>query len=705
MTVIKRLEITSFGKFKDYTLDLKPGLNELICENEFGKSTIADFILFILYGFTKIASKKTELEENLLKKYLPWNSEAILAGAIEIDCDGRFLRIERVQNDGRKKSVTVRDATGASIDIEDSPGKLIFGVDRQTFERTFLIRQTDIKFSGTGGLELALKNLVTTGDEDTSYEAAAETLRRKNSKYRHIDRQSGRIFDLKKQIAQLELDLAAKRRVSDSTFRLDTELLQLKQQYTQLLEKEKKYKDLLPLAKSADARRRLENIAHTEQNIKSISDRIEQFKKTGIDQNAIDEISKAYLELEINTKRKESAFGRVNDTESALKKAEKEFSRFNNIRQNERELLILFSKKPRPNAALCSAGIIIAAVGTALIMSSHLLTGAAAAVIGAAVTAAGIIFKSKVKVPSDYGMSLSELKCCYEQFKESDKLLQKLRYEYESAVSEYDRCEQILENSFAVCRQIEEKYKITDAREIEHLKNQLQEQAVLENNIAVLKEKRSELLCDTTLEQLKAQAELGDCKYTESEIQNLLLNIKDEQSNISEKITKLNEKEAELNRVKRSLFEISQKKDELQDELKNAQYQDSVLTIAREALLEAYEYISSKFAPMLTECAKQPLSEITDGKYDSITLDRQFNLRVKHNGTMYDLGYFSRGTADAVYFSVRVAVCQLISKKSGLPLIMDDPFWSLDDKRLKSARKVTEKISHNNQIIIFSARK
>ena len=43
------------------------------------------------------------LEENLLKKYLPWQGEAILSGAMELTLDGKPIRIERIQNDGRKK--------------------------------------------------------------------------------------------------------------------------------------------------------------------------------------------------------------------------------------------------------------------------------------------------------------------------------------------------------------------------------------------------------------------------------------------------------------------------------------------------------------------------------------------------------------------------------------------------------------------------
>ena len=67
-----------------------------------------------------------------------------------------------------------------------------------------------------------------------------------------------------------------------------------------------------------------------------------------------------------------------------------------------------------------------------------------------------------------------------------------------------------------------------------------------------------------------------------------------------------------------------------------------MLSTAREALDEAYRYISDMYSPILTECARQPLKQITDGRYDSVMLDRGFNLRVKSGGTMHELVIFAR---------------------------------------------------------------
>ena len=49
--IIDKIHIENFGQFHDFTLELAPGLNKLRGENEFGKSTLLEFIRRVLWGF------------------------------------------------------------------------------------------------------------------------------------------------------------------------------------------------------------------------------------------------------------------------------------------------------------------------------------------------------------------------------------------------------------------------------------------------------------------------------------------------------------------------------------------------------------------------------------------------------------------------------------------------------------------------------
>lgn len=705
MTIIKRLEIISFGKFKNFAIELKPGLNELIYENEFGKSTITDFILFMLYGFTRTASKKVTLEENLLKKYLPWQGEPILSGAMELECDGRFCRIERTQNDGRKKSVSLRSSGGAELEISDSPGKMLFGVDSDTFERTFLIRQTDIKFSGTSGLEAALKNLVTTGDEDTSYEAAAEILRKKNSRYRHIDRQSGRIFDIRKSLSGLELEISRQKTSLNSMSSLKREMTELQEKAAELDRRSAEYRGLLAPARGGDARRTLEKLTEIDNKINLLSKNIENLESSKLGDDKLNYISKTFIERDMLQNSLDSAENSLIEAGQSLESALFGCPEYDTIRENEQEFASLCYKKPQTNAMLCALGTILAAVGIAVIIFGKTALGAALTAIGAITVTAGFIFKKKVKIPQKYGMTHAELKDAYKRFADCRSVVQKLRAAYENAVSERDRIKTELESCLEKCGDIKKNFGISNADELSAAASVYNSRRELNMRIDTLREKRAELLSDKSESELKRDAALGECEYSEQEVQSMIYETAAEKNRILEKTAALSEDDRKRRQLSRSLFMAEQKKRELEAELEDAVYQNDVLTIAREALHDAYEYISDQYSPLLTECAKEPLSRITDGKYDSVYLDRDFNLRIKSNGSTHELGYFSRGTMDSVYFAVRTAVCDLIADRKSLPLIMDDPFWSFDSKRLENARKFTEKAAKSRQIIIFSARK
>ena len=116
----------------------------------------------------------------------------------------------------------------------------------------------------------------------------------------------------------------------------------------------------------------------------------------------------------------------------------------------------------------------------------------------------------------------------------------------------------------------------------------------------------------------------------------------------------------------------------------------------------ANEKINNTYSPIISKRLAPVLSEITGAKYSDVTVDKEFNIRVKAEGEYHALGYFSRGTADAVYFAVRLCMADILCESA--PLILDDPFWSFDGERLENAMATIEKISKNRQVILFGAR-
>ncbi|MEO1815074.1 MAG: AAA family ATPase [Acetobacterium sp.] len=90
---IKTLTIKAFGKFKDETIQLEPGLNLVYGTNEAGKTTVQTFIQGMFFGFYKPYRKKKTYSEEY-EKYMPW-SQFDYSGSLVYETDGREIRLER----------------------------------------------------------------------------------------------------------------------------------------------------------------------------------------------------------------------------------------------------------------------------------------------------------------------------------------------------------------------------------------------------------------------------------------------------------------------------------------------------------------------------------------------------------------------------------------------------------------------------------
>ena len=86
------LHIDNFGKFNNLDMSFNNGLNQLIEENGWGKSTLTAFIKVMFYGFDN--SSKRDSYENERKRYKPWNG-GIYGGNITFCLDDKRYTIYR----------------------------------------------------------------------------------------------------------------------------------------------------------------------------------------------------------------------------------------------------------------------------------------------------------------------------------------------------------------------------------------------------------------------------------------------------------------------------------------------------------------------------------------------------------------------------------------------------------------------------------
>ena len=168
---IKKLNVSSFGKLSDTELELDDRVTVITGRNEAGKSSIAAFIKYMLYGFN--ASRSNDLSENSKKKYMPWEKE-VCSGEMEF-CDKDGNSYKAVRATSLKNQSCVFDGDGMPTDIS-SAGEHFLGVDEGCFRKTAFIGESAVSFSDTGELDEAIRNMVYSADEGADSTKALKKL-------------------------------------------------------------------------------------------------------------------------------------------------------------------------------------------------------------------------------------------------------------------------------------------------------------------------------------------------------------------------------------------------------------------------------------------------------------------------------------------------------------------------------------------------
>jgi uncharacterized protein YhaN len=157
-----------------------------------------------------------------------------------------------------------------------------------------------------------------------------------------------------------------------------------------------------------------------------------------------------------------------------------------------------------------------------------------------------------------------------------------------------------------------------------------------------------------------------------------------------------------LNEIEEERSATEQRVAELEAELQAANY-------AAEVIEEVTRARHSRIAPQLASLASLYLKEITDGAYDELLVDRdlQISVRIPQTKSMKTdpENVLSKGTVDQIYFALRVAMVQSMSRDGeSVPMVLDDPFANYDDERLRRAMRLLKGVASSNQVLLFTCR-
>lgn len=175
--------VENFGKLHDCDCEWTDGFNVVRQSNGWGKSTLMAFIKCMFYGLANDGKRSIESER---KRFDPWQG-GTFGGRLCFECEGKEYEI--VRTFGKKASedtITIYDCV-TKLPTDDfkitangmggSLGRLLFGIDEDSFSRSAFIAQGDVLGSVTSDINAKISNLADNTNDMGNYELAMETFK------------------------------------------------------------------------------------------------------------------------------------------------------------------------------------------------------------------------------------------------------------------------------------------------------------------------------------------------------------------------------------------------------------------------------------------------------------------------------------------------------------------------------------------------
>lgn len=223
------LYIENFGGLSQYPLEFGDGVTVIREANGFGKTTLAEFIRAMFYGFPR---KGKFLDKDRRQKYTPWNG-AKAGGNLTFGYEGNQYRIERTFGTEPKGDTfrLIDLATGKKSDrFSKEIGVELFQLDADSFERsTYMPQLHDQTGLTTAGIQAKLSDLVEDANDMGNYDKAVLALKAKRSTYIPYRGNGGSVAEAMAQVTrvQQELDRTEAKRWELTRTRQDLEELEV----------------------------------------------------------------------------------------------------------------------------------------------------------------------------------------------------------------------------------------------------------------------------------------------------------------------------------------------------------------------------------------------------------------------------------------------------------------------------------------------
>lgn len=692
----------TFGKLEHATLELQPGLNIISAPNEWGKSTWCAFLVAMLYGMdTRAKTTKNTLADK--ERYMPWSGSP-MAGRIDLNWNGRDITIER----RTKRRVPLGEfqayETESGLPVEEltatNCGQMLLGVEQTVFRRAGFIRHADLPVTQDEALRRRLNALVTTGDDSGAADRLAVSLKELKNRCRY--NRSGLLPQAEAQRDALEAKIAELESLDAQSHKIRQQLEEIKQWLEQLYNHQQalayakmeadearvaQAKDLMQ--RSEAQRKQLEAACANLPGQEETQQRVRELRAFRDQWNAI-QMEARMAPSQPQEPSIDNPFTGMTP-EKAREMARKDAKAYQTAVGTRLPGLLLF------------IGLFGLLAAGGLVYLRAYAFAAAAGVAGLAAVIWGVFENRSMKKQAAELLEKYEDDDWTHWADPVDAYEQKLAA-YRSALKDYQDISSDLEVRLMVLRKKRDSLCGMQEPEelLEHWQKALEQWDALQNasREALQAEKHYEVL--SAMVRPVEKPEFPDpLTHSEAETTRLLSECAVEQQRLQNRLGQyqgrmeiLGDREDLLRQVKRVRERIVKLEDTY-----------GALVIAQETLSAARAELQRRFAPRITKKAQKLLSDMTSGRYHSLTMREDFSLQAGagEEETLHDALWRSDGTMDQLYLALRLAVAEELTPEA--PLILDDALVRFDDERMKAALKILHTIAEEKQVICFTCQK
>ena len=700
----------TFGKLQHETLRFEDGLNIIEAPNEWGKSTWCAFITAMLYGIdTRQRAGGAVLADK--ERFAPW-SGAAMSGTMEIHWNGKDITIERSGKPripfGEFKAYETHSGLPVPELTAANCGQQLLGVERSVFTRAGFIRLQDMPVTQDDSLRRRLNSLVTTGDESCAADTLGKQLRDLKNKCRF--NRSGLLPQAEQEQALLQEKLdrlqalqqcIAQQRILQKN--LERQIRDLENHAAALRYENAQQGHL----KIEEAKAQCQQLAA---QLQQLQDTCDQLPTKAAAMDALNELE-ALQSKQIALNARLSAvtappaqpevpvlFTGLSPAQ-ALKNAQSDANRYNALMNAKKEKTgwIVF-------ALLAVIALLGVAVGMALLhpvpMWLWIGCGALVAVgliYGLVSTSAGAKKKQEAlqEIASKYPALTVDRWIAYaQQYAQQVQTYQQELAQYEQHCGTLTAEKEALQNAMTrLCGdRTPEAHKAYFSHILQqHNDCEAQKQALEQA------ERHYDGLCAVV--STPAPAAMPDSltlsqEETDRALDSAHFELKQSQLKMGQCLGQAESFGTEQS-IKARLEQVNLRIARLEEYFK-------ALELAQEALYQASSALQRKFAPRISKQAQEYFAFLTDNRYEKLTISDDFSLftAAREEDVTHGVQWRSDGTADQLYFALRLAVAQALTPDA--PLVLDDAFVRFDDERLAKALELLKKESDGKQVLLFS---